>query len=176
MPSRFLSPKFIFALGLLGCLAVLGSAYAIENLYDIEPCPLCVLQRILYWGMAVVCLLGACHNSKTVVRYFYSVSALMLGLIGILLSGRQIWLQHLPMNEVPSCTAGLDRLLEVYPVLEVLKMIFTSSGECSVVNFTILGLSLAEASLISFAVLTLGSIWIIVLQKNNKAKQAASKR
>ncbi len=175
MPSRFLNPKFIFALGLFSCLAVLASAYAIENLYDIEPCPLCVLQRIVYWGMAVVCLLGACHNSKTIVRYFYSVSALILGLMGILLSARQIWLQHLPMGEVPSCTAGLDRLLEVYPVLDVLKMIYSSSGECSIVNFTILGLSLAEASLISFAVLTLGSIWAIALQKKNNARQTMPK-
>jgi disulfide bond formation protein DsbB len=165
MPNRFLSPQFAFVIGMLACLGVLASAYAIEHIYDIEPCPLCVLQRIVYWIMAVVCLLGAYHNSKTLVRYCYSLSALLLGIVGILLSGRQIWLQHLPIGEVPSCTAGLDRLLEVYPVLDVLKMVFTSSGECSVVNFTILGLSLAETSFISFGLLTLVSIWIIVLQK-----------
>lgn len=69
------------------------------------------------------------------------------------------------MDAVPSCTAGLDRLLEVYPLMEVLKTILTSAGECSMVTFTIMGLSLAEASLIGYLLVGSLSVWIILLQK-----------
>lgn len=158
-------------MGGLSCLSVLTGAYSIEHLYQVEPCPLCILQRIVYWVMAFLYLIGAYHNPKTFVRYLYSIGTLLLGMVGILLSSRQILLQHLPISEVPSCTAGLDRLLEVYPILDVLKMVLTSAGECSVVDFTILGLSLAEGAWITYLLLILLSLGIIILQKNSGPKK-----
>lgn len=172
MPSRFLKqPQFLLTVGGIACFSLLAWAYAIEYWYEVEPCPLCILQRIIYGAMGIVYLIGAYHNPKTFVRYFYSAGTLLLGIMGILTSSRQIWLQHLPIAEVPSCTAGLDRLLEVYPLLEALKMVLTSAGECSVVNFTILGLSLAEASWITYFLLIALSFSIIVFHYKNKLPQ-----
>lgn len=153
------------AAGALACFLLLAWAYAIEYIYHIEPCPLCILQRILYWILGMIYLIGACHNPQTWLRYLYSMGAFFFCIMGTLLAGRQVWLQHLPIHEVPSCTAGLDRLLEIYPLLEVLKTILNSSGECAIVSFTIMGLSLAESSLLCFVLLSALSLWIMIGQK-----------
>lgn len=158
----------IFFIATLACFGLLGGGYFIEYVYHIEPCPLCILQRLVFGIIAILFLVGALHNPKGIATYIYSILIMLMSITGSLLAARQIWLQHLPPDQVPSCTAGLNRLLEVYPVLEALKLIFNSSGECSVIDFTILGLSLAEWSLFSFVLLIGFSITLIFLIKKRR--------
>ena len=88
-----------FILGFLICLGLLGGAYIIEYGFHVEPCPLCVLQRMVFWGMGIVFLIGAFHNPKNKLKDFLCVILTVLGVSGILLATRQIWLQNLPLGE-----------------------------------------------------------------------------
>ena len=95
--------------------------------------------------------------------YLYTTMLLIITLIGAGIAGRQIWLQHLPADQVPECGPGLDYLLEVFPLAETLKMVFTGSGECAEVHWTFAGLSIAEWSLVCFILILLTVIYNMFL-------------
>lgn len=157
------TPRYLFLIGGLIGLIMLGSAYWLEYGLKLNPCPLCLLQRYALWIMTFLFFIaGFCHQK--IISYFYSFLIMAFGLIGSTLAIRQIWIQHLPKAEVPSCTAGLKRLLEIHPLLEVLKISFYSAGECASETFSLYGFSLASLSFIGFIVLMgiviLAIIWI----------------
>jgi protein dithiol:quinone oxidoreductase len=79
-------------------------------------------------------------------------------MMGAAVAGRQVWLQHLPPDQVPECGPGLEYMLEVYPLGETLAKILKGTGDCAEVDWTFLGLSIAEWALISFIVLTAVSV------------------
>ena len=105
-------------------------------------------------------LLHALSNRSAywVSRIFSFITA-CLSAIGIGLTGRQVWLEHLPPSEVPSCTASLERLFDMYPIFEALRQVLTTAGECGVVLMRIFGLSLAQWSLVIFEILFLISLY-----------------
>ena len=78
-------------------------------------------------------------------------------LVGIgwstVVAGRHVWLQHLPADQVPSCGPGLDYWLDTLPILQVFKEVFAGSGECAAIDWTFMGLSIPEQSLILFSLL-----------------------
>jgi protein dithiol:quinone oxidoreductase len=143
----------LMAFGAVACLLLLASAYLLEFALGLNPCPLCLLQRYVLWAMVLVFAIAAIHKPK-LGKQLYCLILLLLGIIGILLAGRQIWIQSLPPDQVPSCVAGLKRLMEIYPLLDVLKMVIKGTSECTKDTFTLLGFSLAQWSFISFVGLT----------------------
>jgi len=82
--------------------------------------------------------------------------------IGGAIAGRQVWLQHLPADQVPECGPGLEFMLEVYPLAEVIKTALRGTGECATVVWTFLGGSIAEWSLACFAGLAVAYAVLLV--------------
>ena len=76
-----------------------------------------------------------------------------------LASTQHLWLQHLPKDQVPDCGPGLGYMLDAFPISKTLKMVFTGSGECAEINWTLLGLSMPGWTLISYVLLSLGALW-----------------
>ncbi|HEY5703481.1 MAG TPA: disulfide bond formation protein B, partial [Gammaproteobacteria bacterium] len=74
----------------------------------------------------------------------------------------QVWLQHLPPEKVPECGPGLDYMLEAFPLGQALKMILSGSGECAEVQWSFLGFSIAEWSLIWFILFFIASLFAII--------------
>lgn len=147
---------------LLFLASVLGMAFALylEHVQGLEPCPLCVFQRVGLMGLGLISLIALLHNPVSPgLKRVYA----FLGLISILWSaavaGRHVWLQHLPADQVPSCGPGLDYLLDALPLKTVLQQVLSGSGECAVVDWTFWGQSLPVWSLLFFSVLTLIGIW-----------------
>lgn len=144
------SPRILSLLGLLGCLFLLGAALFMEHRMDMEPCPLCIFQRVAVLAVAVACLIGLLIGGS---RSGARVTALLVGLGalgGVGVAGRHVWLQHLPADEVPQCGPGLDYLIDVFPWQEVLSMVLKGSGECAEVSWRFLGLSIPEWTLVAF--------------------------
>ncbi len=133
----------------LACLLLLGFGYYLQFVQDLDPCPLCILQRVAYLGIGLVCLVGFLHGSATRI---YNALALVCALAGAAVATRQVWLQHLPPERVPECGPGLDFILQAFPIFDALKLIFTGSGECAETVWTFLSLSIAEWSLFWFGV------------------------
>lgn len=163
-----LSFRLSFIIAGLFCLLLLSVGYLLEYGFHLEPCPLCLLQRYVFWAMAFVFGLGALHDCKNIGRYLYSGIAFVLASLGASLALRHIWLQHLPPEQAPACTAGLERMLQFQPWLQVLKTVLTASGQCAKVDFTILTLSLPVWTLFSFLALMIFIMLIIILQKKRR--------
>ena len=148
-----------FLLGLLCCLALLGYALYVQYQMFLEPCPLCVFQRVAFLAAAAVFLLGLLHNPARTGRRVYGALAALATLAGAAIAGRHVWLQSLPPEEVPACGPGLAYMLDAFPLSRALSMVFTGSGECANVDWSFLGLSMPAWTLFWFLALALLALW-----------------
>ncbi|HEY7841608.1 MAG TPA: disulfide bond formation protein B [Gammaproteobacteria bacterium] len=145
-----LHPRGFYAAIALLCAALLGYGYWLQFAEGLEPCPLCVFQRLCYMAVGAIAVVGAVHGPGAMWRRLYSGVLFLAAAIGAGIAGRQVWLQHLPPDQVPECGPGLDYMLDVFPLSDALRMAFTGSGECAEVDWTFLSLSIAEWSLFWF--------------------------
>jgi len=144
--------------GFLMCAALMGYALYAQHYLMLEPCPLCILQRIAVVGMGLVFLLAALHNPGGVGRFVYALFLVLPMSLGAIVAGRHAWLQMLPEDQVPACGPGLDYMWENFPLADVINMVFRGSGECADVDWQLLGLSMP--AWVFIAVIALGSIGI----------------
>ena len=129
-------------LGLASCAGLLGYAWYAQGVLRVDPCPLCIFQRIGVFATGLVFLAAGLHAPQ---KFGARVYGLLLGLTTALtmaVAARHVWIQHLPADAVPSCGAGLNFLLQEFPLTEVVRKVLTGSGECHEVNWTFLTLSM----------------------------------
>lgn len=157
-----MSLRTIFFAGFLGCLALIGIALYMQHVIGLEPCPLCILQRVAVMGMGAVLLLASLHNPAGWGRRAYAGLTALVALFGLVTAGRNVWLQHLPADRVPDCGPGLEYMLEVFPLSRTLEMVFKGSGECAEVQWTFLGFSIPEWMLLVFGVYFLAGLYLSV--------------
>ena len=140
--------------GFAACVALLAYALYTQHFGGLLPCPLCTFQRGAFIALGLVLLLGALHGPRhAAVRATYGVLALVCAAAGMAIAGRHLWLQNLPPNEVPACGPDLSYLMEAFPLGDVLRKVFTGSGECAEVDWIFLGLAMPAWSLIWFVLL-----------------------
>lgn len=145
----------VFLVGFLACLSMLLIAGYFQFIEHLEPCPLCILQRVMVLIAGVIFLLGAIHNPMNVGRRIYGFLLLVVAAIGAAISGRHVWLQQLPEDQVPTCGPGLNFILENFPINQAIDMVLRGSGECADVLWTFLGLSIPGWTLVAFAIMIL---------------------
>ena len=158
------SRLFYFSFSII-CAALLGFGLYLEHNVGLEPCPLCVFQRIAFICIAIIALIAVIHGPGKVAIWLYSGLIMVTALIGGSIAGRQVWLQHLPADKVPACGPGLDYMLDSFPLGEALKMILSGSGECAEVGWTFMGLSIAEWSLLWFLIFITVTLFSIFYSK-----------
>ena len=165
-----ISNRIIFTAISIVCIALLGYGYYLQFFEQLEPCPMCIFQRICYFLLAIVAGVAALHNPKKVGSRIYAVVCALLALVGAGIAGRQTWLQHLPPDKVPECGPGLDFMLEMYPLGETIMKTLRGSGDCAVVDWRFLSLSIAEWSVICFCGLICVSI-MAFMRAGNKSER-----
>lgn len=156
------SARSLFALLALICAVLLGYGYYLQYVTGLEPCPLCIMQRVAFLAVFIITAIAAIHGPAAAGVRIYAGLGLLAAAIGGAIAGRQIWLQHLPPDQVPDCGPGLEYMLEVFPLFDALRMILTGSGECAEIDWTFLGLSIADWSLGWFVVLGLGCLYLLI--------------
>jgi len=166
--KKMLSFRILFILCALASIGLLVSSHIVESFFYVIPCQLCLLQRFMFYILAAIFLIGGLHNPKNIGRYIYSIVCFIFANLGLLIAGRQIWIQHLPLEHMPECAPGLERLLAIHPLLEVIKLVFQGTSECSKIHFAILGLPLSNWSFISFLGFACMCILIIYGQKKGE--------
>ena len=137
----------------VACFGLLVFGLFLQHIEGIEPCPLCIFQRMTYIAIAVVAFIAAIVNPKKIFAIIFFSIIDLLAIIGIIIAGRQVWLQHLPKDQVPACGPGLEYMLDVFPFMEAMSMVFKGSGECAEVKWTFLGFSIPEWSLLMFVLI-----------------------
>jgi disulfide bond formation protein DsbB len=148
------------ALGFLACVLLMAYALYAQHGLGLEPCPLCIFQRIAVIGVGVLFLIATLHNPAGRGSTVYGVLLLLATLAGMGVSGRHVWIQAQPPGTVAACGADLNYLLEIMPVTEVINKVLTGSGECGKVDWTFLGLSMPWWVL--FSLIALGA-WAVAV-------------
>jgi disulfide bond formation protein DsbB len=156
-----LKPRVWFLLVALACAGMLGYALYVQHVDFLDPCPLCVFQRVVFMFIGAVSLLAAIHGPAAAGRWVYGGLVILGGLTGVGIAGRHLWLQSLPADQVPDCGMGLNYMLETMPFSAVLSEVFYGSGECAEVIWSFLGLSMPGWTFIWYTVFTAGTIIIL---------------
>ena len=155
MPSR----RLVNLAGFAVCCGLMGFALFAQHVLLLDPCPLCVFQRVAVISIGAIFLLAALHNPSGAGRIVYGLLLALAAGAGAAVAGRHAWLQQLPPDQVPSCGPGLDYMIETLPFTEVLSTVFKGSGECAEIVWQFLGLSMPAWVLIWVTVLGAVGVW-----------------
>ncbi|MBK6867016.1 MAG: disulfide bond formation protein B [Burkholderiales bacterium] len=156
LPSFLLDhPRRVFAGIALICAGML--AYGIlylQNVVGLEPCPMCIVQRYCLILLGVFSALAAFSRGPGGWR-LWGLLAVAIGGFGLFTAARQSWLQW---NPPPLATCGRDLfgMIESFPLQRAIPMIFRGAGDCSAIDWTFLGLTIANWSFIWFAIFIAG--------------------
>lgn len=131
---------------------VLFLAYALYSEYYLflNPCPLCMVQRYIYVLIGLLYLLTFIKPPIAWGRKIFAGLLGLVSLLGMAVSGWHVRLQHLPAELVPDCGPGLDYMLEVFPMKDIIKELINGSGDCAEIVWQFLGLSMPTWSFICF--------------------------
>lgn len=151
MMSLPISRRLGNGLGFLMCAALMGYALYAQHGLGLEPCPLCIFQRIAVISAGVLFLIAAIHDPGRSGARWYGALLSIAVIAGIAISTRHLWIQAQPPGTVAVCGAGLDYLLEIMPIIDVITKVLTGSGECGKVDWRFLGLSMPWWVLIALA-------------------------
>ena len=157
-PFRWTFRAQYFA-GFIVCVLLMTYAYYEQFAMAVEPCPLCIFQRIVVIVMGIVFLVGAIQNPGASGRRIYGILQLLTAFVGVGIASRHIWVQHQPPDPFAGCAPGWNYMVSNFPISKVLKMAFTGSADCSQINWTFLSLSMPEWTLICFVLLGAGATY-----------------
>lgn len=130
------------------CFGLLVFGLYLQHAVGLEPCPMCIVQRYILVLMGVFCILAGLLKGRLSGTAF-SCLAILSGASGAFVAARQSWLQWYP-PEVVSCGRDLYGMIEAFPIQRVLPMVFKGSGDCSKIDWTFLGGSIANWSFLWF--------------------------
>lgn len=150
-----------YLLGFLVCAALMAWALWLQYGEGLEPCPLCMFQRVCVSAVGIVFLIAAIHNPRRTGAAFYAVLTLVVAGAGAAFAGRQIWLQALPKDQVPACGMGLSYMMNTLPFADVVRKVLEGSGECAEKGWVLLGLSIAGWSFVFFAGMIVAAIALV---------------
>ncbi len=153
--------RLIFIISFLVCCLALSFTMYLEMVQGLQPCPLCVFQRIIVIVLGVFFLVASIHGPKGIGVRIYSFFFSLICVAGISLSIRQVWLQSLPPEQAPSCGAGIGYMFENMPLKDFFLAVFQGTSDCAVVHWQFLSLSIAGWSTVFFAVLGFIHLWHI---------------
>ena len=147
--------------GFLACAGMLAFGYYLQFVDGLEPCPLCILQRVMLLATGIAFLLAAIHRpSRGVGSGAYAGVIALCALTGAAISARHTRIQHLPEDQRPACGPSLDFMLSTFGPLKSLGRILRGSGECGKVDWTFLSFSIPEWTLAAFVLFALWAIYL----------------
>ena len=150
-----------YLLGFLVCAALMAWALWLQYGQGIEPCPLCMFQRVCVSAVGIVFLVAAIHDPRRGGATFYALLTLVLAGAGAAFAARQIWLQALPKDQVPACGMGLSYMMDTLPFADVVRKVLEGSGECAEKGWVFLGLSIAGWTFVFFVSMIAAAIALI---------------
>ena len=158
MHSKGFRNEFLYIF--LICCFVLSTALYMEFGMGLEPCLLCMSQRIVYLLVAFISLLGMLHNPKLGGHRKYGLAIVISCLGGVALAVRQLYLQSLPEDLVPACGPGFSYVVDTLPLMDVIVSMLKGSGSCAEIQFSFLGLSIPGWSLVCYIILIIYSTYL----------------
>ncbi len=137
---------------------LLAYGYYLQTARGIQPCPLCIVQRVTFMGLGVIFLIAALHNPRRWGRFVYALLILLVAGFGAGVAIRHLYLQHLPPDLVPSCGPGLGYILQNFAPGQAIPLILRGSGDCAAIHWRFLGLTIPGWTLVMFVLLGTGGV------------------
>jgi protein dithiol:quinone oxidoreductase len=159
-----ISARWVFLAVFLACAGLMGYGYYLQHWQNLEPCPLCILQRYAFIAVGVVALVAAVHGPGRVGQVVYALLVALAAGAGTGIAARQTWLQHNPPT-VLDCGPDLAYMLGSFPLAQALPKIFKGEGDCAKVTWTFLGLSIAEWALVWFVLFVLAGLYLLIVRR-----------
>jgi disulfide bond formation protein DsbB len=144
--------------GAIACFGMLSYALYAQYGLALEPCPLCIFQRVAIIALGVVFLAAALQHPGGSGRYVYAALIGLAALATAALATRHLYIQSQPPGSIPSCGAPLEVMLKFSPLTEVVRKVLTGGGECSQVNWSFAGLAMPAWLLIAALVLGVAGV------------------
>lgn len=153
------TPRCVNAVIAAGCLGMIVFALYLQQHLGLHPCPLCITQRVCVIIVGVIAMFAAIHNpAKCGVRVYAGLQALA-ALTGMGVAARHVWIQNLPADQVPACGPGLQYMFDNFPFMEALALLFRGDGNCAIVDWTFLSLSIPAWVLVACSGLLIINLW-----------------
>jgi len=159
MFPAWLTPRLVFLGLFLACVGLMGFGYYLQYGVGLEPCPLCMTQRVFFVVTGLTALVAALHGPGRFGRRGYAVLVVLFCLLGGAFSGRHLWLQSLPADRVPACGPSIDYILDTFPPMEALEILLRGTGDCAVVDWSLFGIAIPGWALIAFTGMAITAIW-----------------
>jgi disulfide bond formation protein DsbB len=150
LPNR----RLLNLAGFLACAGMMGFALYAQYVLFLEPCPMCVFQRVATIAVGLVFLIAGQTGSR-----IYALFIAVFAGIGVGIATWHVRLQMMPADEVPSCGPGFEYIMDNFALFDALGMIFKGSGECAEVVWSLLGLSMPSWVIIGLGGLGIFGIW-----------------
>lgn len=148
--------------GFLFCVLLIAYALYTQYVLGLEPCPLCILQRVAVIALGLSFLFMALRPPQTKQsKFFASLLVMIVSSVGVGIAARHVWLQNLPPDKVPGCGPGLDFMMANFPLSEVFQMVFSGSGECAEISWSFAFLSMPAWVIIWLIFLGSYGVWTI---------------
>ena len=157
-----ITPRLIFLFIFLACACLMGFGLYLQYAQGLEPCILCMVQRLFFTLLGLTALIAFLHHPARTGTRVYAIFSALFSAFGAGIAGRQIWLQHLPADKVPECGPDLFFMLETYPLAEALMTALKGTGDCAKVAWTFLGFSIPEWAIVIFIGIFLASVFMIL--------------
>ncbi|WP_276605626.1 disulfide bond formation protein B [Candidatus Macondimonas diazotrophica] len=148
-----LSPRQINFGGFSICVLLMAYAYYLQYVEGREPCPLCIFQRVGLVALGLTFLSMTVYQPGRIGQRIYAVLLGLIAIAGAGVAGRHVWLQNLPPDKVPACGPDLATMMQAWPLQTVIQNVLRGSGECAIVDWSFLGISIPGWCLIWFIVL-----------------------
>ncbi len=145
--------------GFVACTGMMGFALYAQYVLLLEPCPLCVFQRIATITLGAVFLFATLHNPGAIGARVYAGLVFLAAGFGVGVASWHVHLQNLPKDKVPSCGPGFDYIMENFALFDAVSVILKGSGECADVVWRLLGLSMPTWVIIGLGGLGIAGIW-----------------
>lgn len=158
-------PRTVFLAIFIVCAGLMGFGFYLQYVKGLEPCVLCMVQRLFFTLVGFTALCAFIQNPHNLGTRIYSGFLALFSLLGAGIAGRQVWLQHLPADKVPACGPDLFFMLEVYPLGEAIMTALKGTGDCAKVAWTFLSLSIPEWAIMVFVAILFASLILMLKPK-----------
>jgi protein dithiol:quinone oxidoreductase len=166
-----MSARLVFTAIFLACAALMAFGLYLQHVQNLEPCPLCILQRYAFVATGLVALVAAVHGPGRVGQALYGTLVVLAAGTGAAIAGRQAWLQYNP-PDVFDCGPDLGYMLDSFPLSQVLPRVFKGEGDCGKVVWQFLGLSIPEWALAWFVALIAAGLYLVFLRRRTAGPEA----
>lgn len=148
----FTHTRHFFGVVATFCVSMLTVGWILQYAVGLTPCPLCIIQRFFFGGVGVTAFIAWLHGRGERV---YLAVMFGLALLGGLVAGRNVYIEWIPQGLDKKCIPWMESFTDWITVL------FQATGDCTKRDWTLLGVSIPEWSLLAFIFLTVATGWIL---------------